>query len=222
MSDWGLVAFYYDYEHEVHGETEHIRGLVSKAYKNTGVDGMILHAFNGVRYYLDHKDSKYCDFTLHLGRLVSDWHELNTAFDVFFDLKMPESGAYMVRYTAEHFREYADDPNRENLIVRNLFSCEGTLGYIFISYTGDPVNGYYLKYAYEYGSEDNLLDFRTALETGHWGRDWKEKLQPYMDDIIAYFEEHASIAKREEFSGGVVMQGLSFMMERLSLTDETI
>ena len=34
MSEWGRVAFYYDYEvTDRHGEPKRYRGLVSKAYK---------------------------------------------------------------------------------------------------------------------------------------------------------------------------------------------
>ena len=52
MSEWGLVAFYYDYERlDRRGNPERIRGLVSKAYKYPGFMGMVLHAYNGLDYF---------------------------------------------------------------------------------------------------------------------------------------------------------------------------
>lgn len=58
MSDWGRVVFYYDYElyDERKKENERARGLVSRAYLYPGVDQMILHAYNGISYFLSHKN----------------------------------------------------------------------------------------------------------------------------------------------------------------------
>lgn len=88
MSDWGLTAFYYDYEVPHRREYKcKVRGLVSRAYKYPGVPAMIMHAYSGVKYLLDRYKNEYgSDFDLvrNYGRL-SDWDALNMSFDVFFD-----------------------------------------------------------------------------------------------------------------------------------------
>ncbi len=45
MSDWGLVAFCYDYEREDKWEgTKYIKGVISKAYKSPSVATSMLQA----------------------------------------------------------------------------------------------------------------------------------------------------------------------------------
>ena len=82
MSDWGKIAFYYDYEVDGrYGDVERMRGVVSKSYKYPGVYGMLLHAYNAMQFFLHNCDKGDFD-----GRQwqnpYSGWNELNTAFDV--------------------------------------------------------------------------------------------------------------------------------------------
>ena len=90
MSDWGLVAFQYDCEQIVKfvGEKRRVKGLISKAYVYPGVEGILLHAYNGVTYFLDNYKYKSTFFGLSKNDLdVSYWAEFNAAFDVFWDYR---------------------------------------------------------------------------------------------------------------------------------------
>ena len=111
---WGQLSFYYDYERSEKRpfKPERMRGLVLKSYKFTGVNGIILHAYNGVKYFMGRFDNKNAYFSPvdRNGNIdVSDrtiWARLSAAFDVFFDLEEIEFGYDDGKGVLSHIEEY--------------------------------------------------------------------------------------------------------------------
>ena len=219
MSDWGLTAFYYDYEipHRRDG-MRRIKGLVSRAYKYPGVPGMIMHAYNGVRYLWErYRDEDY-DFDLvrEHGRL-SDWDALNMSFDVLFDYNTILPGLDTIGATLRKFdpRFKTDDSDDEegglsgtkdgqtdDYIAHSLFSCEGMYGWIYSTFTGNPDEGYKLRYGYNYGfvNEDwESVDMRRALEIfGEKHGEHREIPEP-LEEAMKFFDDNAVLIPTEEF-----------------------
>lgn len=144
MSDWGKVVLYYDYEKENTGyaETPHVRGIVSKSYKYPGIEGMILHAFGGLQYFLRTLNSKYTSYDMSTMDSSYDYKNLCGAFDTFFDFGIVNYGPNAAERVIEKGLTSADDIHAE------LFNCEGTYGWLYFNYTGNPKDGYTCKYAY--------------------------------------------------------------------------
>lgn len=83
--------------------------------------------------------------------------------------------------------------------------CEGMYGWLYMRYTGNPEDGYSLKYGYEYGyvnEEWDIVDFGKALDI------YKDKhgLSPedlypkeMLDEAINFFEENGVLMSKEEF-----------------------
>jgi hypothetical protein len=199
MSDWGLVAFYYDYEREGRRkETEHVEGFISKAYKYPGVTGMILHAYNGVRFFMrDCMDKHY-----HIGGEYDyEYPNLNTAFDVFFDHKVVDTGYDNVLAAAE--KDLSDDDK----LLHMLFNCEGMYGWIYVKFTGNLEESYHLKYGYYYGTDDEykVISFRDAIRIDLMAKDKdyepgdENNLPDWLEETIKYFEENAELMDEEEF-----------------------
>ncbi len=196
MSDWGKIAFYYDYEVEGrYGDVERMRGVVSKSYKYPGVYGMLLHAYNAMQFFFHNCDKGDFD-----GRQwqnpYSGWNELNTAFDVYFDYGAIDCGGNDLKY--------AFDSTEEKDMRSGLFDCEGMYGWLYISYTGTLEDGYTLKYGYEYGQDDEygIGDFRRALKLYEKDRKLNlgKKDKEEMEEMISFFEVNAQVMTRKEFS----------------------
>lgn len=194
MSEWGKVVFYYDYERDDNRRpyvTKNAKGIISKAYKYPGVEGMVLHAYYGVNYFLERYNRKNMDFSMinEFGDIctsqLDDWAELNTAFDVFFNYFHVELGIDDVGYVLDNYEDYTDDDKLEY----DLFNCEGSYGYLFIMFTGNPRDGYKLKYAYDYEKlysiEDALKELRRERLEGAFAEAEK--------DAIKFFEENATL-----------------------------
>ena len=201
MGDWGKLAFYYDYEKEHRfKETPRVRGLISKTYQYPRVIGMILHAYYGIRYFFERDEDKRCDFdACNLEDDYSAWAELNTAFDVFFDYGAVANGGNSVKGVIKA-NKTADEDMQDY-----LFNCEGTYGWLYISYTGNLKEGNTLKYAYEYGYgyEDDveLGDLRRALEIElkHTQEPLGDEMKVKIEEAISFFEENAVLMTEEEF-----------------------
>ena len=165
MSEWGLVAFYYDYErkkefrekHEEAGETKRVQGLVAKAYKFPGTYKMILHAYYGTMYFLRHIKDRSVDFSMPGSCLWSKRDALNTAFDVFFDYGHIDTGVDTVKNVMDGWQENEESCNDDEKLGNDLFNCEGSDGWFFVRYIGGE-----LKYGYSCRGE--LLDVRGAIK----------------------------------------------------------
>lgn len=202
MSEWGRVALYYDYEVETFrsGETKRVRGLVSRAYKYPGVKGMILHAFYGIGYFMALKDNEYSD----LGgenwvSEISEFAELNTAFDVLWDYSSVCPGIDDVRGELE--KAEIDEERLEN----NLFNCEGSDGWLFMKYTGNPEDGYSLKYGYFYGwgsldpAEVGSMNRAMEISCIHHKTTLEEEFGSNFDEIVEFFDTKATLMDEDEF-----------------------
>ena len=199
MSDWGLVAFCYDYERVGRsGKSERVKGLVSKAYQYPGLEEMLLHAYNGLSYFQKRYDNKWINFGLDsYDATLGSWGELNAAFDVFFDLEAIRVGYDNVS------QALAKQETDVDKIENTLFNCDGSDGWLFINYSGNTNDGYQLKYGY-YRNE--LRDIRGTIDDYYKGSEKdseenKERIE--MDNEIAsFFEEHATLfGSEEEFWG---------------------
>lgn len=221
MSEWGRVALYYDYvkEDKWMGE-KRVRGLVSKAYKYPDVLGMILHAYYGTMHFLAKKDDEYD--SLDGENCVSDisgWAELNTAFDVFWDYQVICNGSDSVRGILSEGDQVA--PKDWN---NYLFNCEGSDGWLFIKYTGNPQDGYSLKYGYFYGYGDldraEVGDLRRAMEIccKHRKQSVEERFGPDFDEVLTFFDENASLMDEEEF-WGIEDLGIAWIKEMVSMDE---
>ena len=210
MSDWGLISLYYDYEHEdkIPGTKDvqvlNIQGLVSKAYSYPGIDGMIYHAYNGVKYFWDRINAKSCwDFSLskHINDkrngviLPGAWYELNTAFDVYFDYAYIDPGVDSVSYVLDNWDTHPEYHSSDKNLKNHLFNCEGTYGWFFIKCTGNQRDGYKLRYAYNYDCRPDSV--RNIVEVYN-KRLEKDGIKPEDEDTydslkeaIEFFEENA-------------------------------
>ena len=219
MSDWGLTAFYYDYEipHSYKGMNR-IKGLVSRAYKYPGVPGMIMHAYNGVRYLWERYQDEYYDFDLvrEYGRL-SDWDALNMSFDVLFDYCTILPGYDTIKATLRKFdskgkkKDSSDETDGSSMtkdgptdgdIDHSLFSCEGMYGWIFSTFTGNPDEGYKLRYGYDYGfvNEDwESVDMRRALEIYEEKHGELSEIPEPLEEAMKFFDDNAVLIPTEEF-----------------------
>lgn len=167
MSDWGRVSLYYDFEqnHKWEGR-QRVRGLISKAYRDPGTVNMILHAYYGAMYIYSRIGNKYPDFRgENWENKLSGRRALNTAFDVLFDFDTIDLGYSSVEDVLTG-KDMSDEQMKDN-----IFNCEGTDGFINMTLTGNPEDGYTLKYGYQYRWSDTVdndnnkmvKDFREAL-----------------------------------------------------------
>lgn len=206
MSDWGEVYFYYNYEYEdKYGRTRNSKGIIVKNYKSYGILGMLSHAYYGIRYFLKNRYNAFMDFNMddiYGSEDMSDWATLGTAFNVFFDFNQIVPGFDSAKYVLTHHEEYLDDNNLEKL-KNDLFNCEGTDGFFFISYTGNPNDGYKLKYAYNY--DEKLLDIQDTLDvlTKSLREKAREEYNEFFADILRFFEDNNAtlISSYDEFWG---------------------
>ena len=189
MSEWGRVIFYYDYEltDTSSVSAKNVRGLVSKAYKNIGVEGIITHAYSGIRYFLKRFNHKYSDYHMSLDNIhrLSDWEALNTVFDVFFEEEYVHLGVNDVRNVLDRWQDYK--PESEQL-KDELFNCEGTFGWLYMSFTGNARDGYVLKYGYEYQGE--MVGVARALLL------WNQRNEGVSDitqEAVQFFNEKAEL-----------------------------
>ena len=204
MSDWGRLVFYYDYEvyNQSTKQNERVRGLVSKAYKYPGVDQIILHAFNGIRYFMGRKDIGSLHGMLFDGKQFDDNHsgmtELNQAFDTFFDY-----GDILLGYSS--VAQVINDTSLQDKaeIGYHLYACEGMYGWLYMCFTGNTVDGYSLKYGYEYGyvqEEWDIVDIEKALDIYKYKHKLsKLDLQEMLDTVIEFFKENAVLMSKDEF-----------------------
>ncbi len=195
MSDWGRIAFYYDYEIEDrHGTMTNIKGLITKAYKYPEITGMVLHAYNGVRYFLNHYEKDY-NYTLDLSSSIldlTDWGILNTSFDVFFDLEQIHPGYCSIKNLISNEKMISEAKDKGKL-GNYLFNCEGTFGWLYVTFTGNPKDGYELKYGYDLHEE--LLDIRGALGRvlQRYNRTFYGEDTKYCRERMEYFNDHATL-----------------------------
>ncbi len=206
MSDWGRVAFYYDYvaHNKRKKENERVRGLISKAYKYPGVDQMILHAYNGIRYFMDHKDIESYRGMHFDGKQFDDDHsgmaELNQAFDTFF-----ECGHISLGYSdVEQVIDASSMVDKKEMAYQ-LYQCEGMYGWLYIRFTGNHEDGFSLKYGYEYGYVNNEWDIVDVEKALAIYKD-KHKLssedilpQALLDEAVQFFKENAVLMSKDEF-----------------------
>lgn len=171
IDGWGQLIFYYDYERPEKRayEPERMKGLICKAYKFTGVNGIILHAYNGIKYFLNRYDNKFTNFSPcgYNGEIdISDttgWARLNTAFDIFFDLEDIEFGSDSGKEILTHLKEKAEEYKNEDNLSKELYGGAQEFGLLSITFTGDPREGYALKYRYYY-DENEYDDLQSVIE----------------------------------------------------------
>jgi hypothetical protein len=207
MSEWGLIAFHYDYEApDRRGKMRRHRGLVSRAYKYPGVPAMILHAYSGLKYFFrllegeNHGPDMFRD-----GNCIGLHSNLNTAFDVFFDYGCIQAGADTV--STALLKEDTGDLELKN----TLFNCEGFYGWLFAEYTGNPVDGYKLRYGYFYGKGDDeymVGDVRRALNIDMRIHDAAgESIPGEFENALSFFDENAVLFDSEEEFWGLEDRG---------------
>lgn len=214
MSEWGLIAFHYDYEApDRMGELHRHRGLVSKAYKYPGVPGMILHAFGGLSYFLRLREvrSGGPDMSFE-GNRIGLHANLNTAFDVFLDCACIQAGIDTVAPALRG--EDIDDSE----LGDDLFNCEGSYGWIFAEYTGNPADGYKLRSGYFYGGRDEeykVYDMRGALDVDMRIRDADpdEDMPEELKNAMMFFDENPESFDSEEDFWGVEERGIRLIKE---------
>lgn len=165
MSEWGLVAFHYDYERlDRRGNPEQIKGFISKAYKYPGIIRMALHAKNGLEYFKERCDNGHFDFGLSLSPSPTNtWKELNLAFDVFFDHRCVDPGIDTVSVAIKHWKEHEEEYLSGDKLRDYLFNCEGFWGWLYISYTGSIKEGFKTQYGYYF--REKLMDIQGAADT---------------------------------------------------------
>lgn len=199
MSDWGQIAFYYDYEMENRWRgTQKNRGLISQSHAYPGVSGMMLHAYNGIRYFLMHNNGRRNFSRAKNNSVKQEWVSLSRAFEVFFELGWINPGVDAVEYALE------EGVLRDKELTYSLFHCEGTYGWLFLKYTGNEKDGYALKYGYFYdydSPEYEVRDFRSIYEQLlERNPDYFEKeVAEELEKVIAFFEENAELMTAEEF-----------------------
>ncbi len=204
MSDWGIVAFYYDYERiDNRGNSEPVKGVISKAYKNPGIVGMALHAINGLEYFKARCDDDWFDFGYTLNPpIVYDWPELNAAFDVFFDHKCVKLGRDNVSRIADYAKEHEGEYLSGGQIRHELFDCEGTWGWFYIRYTGNAKEGYKTEYVYCFPEEPTDLKsaadkyYSKKRESSRSREEFEENYKGEMDlvyEVADYFKENATL-----------------------------
>lgn len=213
MSEWGLVGFHYDYTEELTDfekqltgeETKRICGLVVKAYKYPGIPGVIMHGFNAMRFFLEHKDDY--DFNRDV---------LNTAMDVFFEYREIQTGIDTVSI-AYSKKAVIDD----NEINENLFSCEGSHGYMYIDYTGNPEDGYTMKYStYVHGE---VMDIRSFAESSAKGIETgitTDSVRDYLFECVDDIEETAKFMTEDEWEK-FIQASTDWIQEQWILDDST-
>jgi len=147
MGNWGLVTFYYDYEKPSVLGSERCRGFISKAYKHAELYHILMHAYNGAAYFWKHRNEKHF-YADQEGRttLNHDYEHLNTAFDVFFEDLEIASGFDNVKSVLEDAADSSDPVPSKDLLYRELFSAPDATNYLHLWYTGNPEDGYRLKY----------------------------------------------------------------------------
>ncbi|MCR5094853.1 MAG: hypothetical protein K6B72_12875 [Lachnospiraceae bacterium] len=203
MSEWGRVALYYDFEQDDEYEGRiRVRGLISKAYKYPGTINMILHAYYGTTFLYWRTGWRHPDFRGEKWEnRLSGWRALNTAFDVLFDLGDVDTGVSSVEDVI-----IGDDMSDEEMAYE-IFNCEGTDGFIDIMLTGNPEDGYKIKYAYEYyrGEELNsdkrvIKDFRQALSLDRNAPYYMEKpiVKEAVESAMSGIEKIGELMTEEE------------------------
>ncbi len=204
MSEWGRVAFYYDFEQDDEYEGRiRVRGLISKAYKYPGTINMILHTVYGSAFLYRHIGWRHPDFRgENWENRLSGWRALNTAFDVLFKYGEIDTGISSVEDVIT-----GDDMSDEEMAYK-IFSCEGTDGFINIMLTGNPEDGYEIKYGYEYYRGDELnskklviKDFRQALSLDRDAPYYMEnpKVKKEVESAISDIEEVGELMTEEEY-----------------------
>lgn len=199
MSDWGQIAFYYDYEmeHRWRG-TQKNRGLISQAHAYPGISGMMLYAYNGIRHFLMHNDGRRNFSRTKNNSVKQEWVSLSRAFEVFFELGWIDPGVDTVQCALE------EGVLRDKELKYSLFHCEGTYGWLYMKYIGNEKDGYALKYGYFYSygsSEYEVRDFRSVYEHVLERKpDYFEKeVAEELEKVILFFEENAELMTAEEF-----------------------
>lgn len=204
-----MVAFYYDYERlDRRGNPERIRGVVSKAYKYPGLIGMVLHAYNGLNYFRERCEIDHFDFGLPVNAFpVSDWGSLNMAFDVFFEQKYVEPGFDTVSHVLNRWDKYEEEYKSGDRLGSDLFNCEGFYGWLDISFTGNPSDGYETKHNYYFRGESRSIQgaadkyYSDKKENWHGEEPFEEYYKDEMElvyEIASYFNDNTTLLSADE------------------------
>ena len=200
MGDWGKVIFLYDYEcdHKVEfwredsetyrGKTQ---GMFVKNYRYNGRDGILLHAYYGMRYFMERFDHSNLDLAGYRNSF-SNLAEIDTAFDVFMDIGKIELGFNSVEDVVKNWgRNKKRYEEKTSELKNDLFDGDESEGAFYIYFSGKPETGYTLKYAYKLGNEiqDILQAIENAWECGYYYENHKEEI----DKAIKFFEEKGTL-----------------------------
>ena len=174
MDHFGQLVFYFDYERDENRRRyipKRNKGFIVKSYKYIGADGIILHAYNGVKYFLSRFDYERTNFSPYnyLGEFdtsrYTDYTKLNFAFDILFDLEEIEFGYDHGIDVLHHIEENVDYYKSEESLENDLFGGDSEAGILSITFTGNPKDGYFLKYRYYY--DKDYVDLKSAMEAYH-------------------------------------------------------
>ena len=204
MGDWGKVIFLYDYEcdHKVEfwredsetyrGKTQ---GMFVKNYRYNGRDGILLHAYYGMRYFMERFDHSNLDLAGYRNS-YSNLAEIDTAFDVFMDIGKIELGFNSVEDVVKNWgRNKKRYEEKTSELKNDLFHGDETDGVFYIYFSGKPETGYTLKYAYKLVNE--IQDILQAIENA-WECGYYEQHKEEIDKAIKFFEENGTLMTSEK------------------------
>ncbi|MCR4781713.1 MAG: hypothetical protein K5851_03035 [Lachnospiraceae bacterium] len=199
MGDWGKVIFLYDYECDYKSEfwredsetyREKTQGMFVKNYRSEGRDGVLLHAYYGMRYFMERFDHSNLDLAGYRNSF-SNLAEIDTAFDVFMDIGRIELGFNSVEDVVKNWgRNKKRYEEKTSELKYDLFGVDETDGVFYIYFSGKPETGYTLKYAYR--PENEIQDLLPAIEND-WERYYYRKYKEEIDKAIKFFEEKGTL-----------------------------
>ena len=213
MGDWGLISFRYDCEQKLKfpNEIRRVKGLISKAYKYPGVEGMLLHAYNGVKYFLEHYENKQLFYGLEKKDLeISEWAEFNTAFDIYWDYRKVDLGYDIVKEIVTQW-DTTDEYKSDDKLQNDLFSCEGMYGWLLIGYISNLDGKHELKYGYFYNNE--IRDMKGVLDEYASNHGISAEIPDYLKKIIMFFNDNAIVIKSKDEYWEMEKQGVELIRE---------
>ena len=138
---------------------------------------------------------------------ISDWAKLNMALDVFFEQKFVDPGIDTVSHVINNWGQYEDEYVSGDKLDNDLFNCEGFYGWIYISFTGNPKDGYEAKHEYYFRGESHSIQSAADKYYSDKKENWHdvESFEEYYKDemgfvyeIASYFNENTTLLSADE------------------------
>ena len=230
MGDWGKVIFLYDYEYDYKLEfwredseisREKTQGIIVKTYRHHGIDGIVQHAYYGMRYFMERftqLNLGLSEYRCYRGDLMgvdlSNLTEINTAFDIFMDQGKIALGYNpvkdVIRNWGRNKKKYEEKPSE---LKDDLFGGDESDGVFYIYYSGNPDNGYTLQYAYKLGTE--ILDIQHVFKNALDGESVYKNNKEEIDKAIKFFEENGTLITSEKDLKFIENRGASLVQQAL-------